>query len=97
MLVRALLARAAVKLLVTSRQKLRIEGEHEFRLSPLPTSGSAQTPEAMLETAGIGLFVDRAQAARSEFQLTERNAAAVGQLCDWLEGLPSPSSWRRPA
>jgi predicted ATPase len=35
-LVRALLARAPVKLLVTSRQKLRLEGEQEFRLAPLP-------------------------------------------------------------
>jgi predicted ATPase/DNA-binding SARP family transcriptional activator len=79
---------AEVKLMITSRQKLHLEGEREFRLAPLPTSGGAQSLEALLEVASIALFVDRAQAALPDFQLTERNASAVAQLCDYLEGLP---------
>jgi predicted ATPase len=110
--VRELLARAAVKLLVTSRQKLRIEGEQEFPLGPLPIPttddrrattdeegtgalalgdgdrSSVGGVEALMRFAAIALFVDRAEAARPDFQLTERNAAAVRQLCERLEGIP---------
>src|SRR5262249_4259306 len=86
---RELLARSAsVKVLITSRQRLNIEGEHEFHLAPLPTASGAQTPEALLEGPRLPLFVDRAQAAVTDFQLTERNASAVAQLCDYLEGIP---------
>jgi predicted ATPase/DNA-binding SARP family transcriptional activator len=87
--VRDLLAKTEkVKLLVTSRQKLNIEGEYEFHLAPLPISSGAQTSEELLFVSSIALFVDRAQAALPDFQLTERNAATVAQLCDYLEGLP---------
>jgi hypothetical protein len=80
-LIRALLARTAVKLLVTSRQKLRIEGEHECRLAPLPmpvvsgpwpvASGDRSRSDLATDhwqlatNASVALFVDRAQAARS--------------------------------
>jgi predicted ATPase/DNA-binding SARP family transcriptional activator len=84
-----LLARTPdLKCLVTSRQKLRLEGEHEFLLAPLPTSGGAQDPEALLRVSSIALFVDRAQMVRPDFQVTANNAAALAQLCDQLEGIP---------
>src|SRR5262249_13533905 len=87
--VRALLARAPdVKVLVTSRQRLRIEAEHEFQLAPLPTSGGTRVLEDLLSVPSIALFVDRAQAAFPGFQLTERNAAAISELCDRIEGIP---------
>jgi predicted ATPase/DNA-binding SARP family transcriptional activator len=88
-LVRELLARVpAVKCLVTSRVKLLIEGEREFHLRPLPTAGGAQTPEELLASPSVRLFLDRAQAARPDFQLTAQNAAAIGELSDRLEGIP---------
>jgi predicted ATPase/DNA-binding SARP family transcriptional activator len=87
--IHALLVRTdGVKLLVTSRQPLHIEGEREFRLASLPLSAGAQTAEELLTIPSIALFVDRAQTGLSDFQLTERNAVAVAQLCDYLEGLP---------
>jgi predicted ATPase len=88
LLVRDLLARADVKLLVTSRQRLRIEGEREVRLAPLPTSAEAQTLQELEPVPSVSLFADRAQAAQPDFRLTERNATAVSQLCERLEGLP---------
>jgi predicted ATPase/DNA-binding SARP family transcriptional activator len=108
LLLRNLLARADVKLLVTSRQRLGIEGERELRVAPLPVprGGSGESgpepppaarapalnpepsPEPLLASPSVQLFADRAQAARPDFRLTERNAAAVGQLCDRLDGLP---------
>jgi predicted ATPase/DNA-binding SARP family transcriptional activator len=77
-----------LRLLITSRRKLQIAGEREFRLAPLPTVGEAQTMEVLLANPSVALFVDRAQAVNPDFKLTERNASAVVQLCNRLEGLP---------
>jgi predicted ATPase/DNA-binding SARP family transcriptional activator len=74
--------------LVTSRQHLNLAGEQEFAILPLPTPRKTDRPERLLEYASVRLFVDRAQAVRSEFRLTEANAASVAALCDRLEGLP---------
>src|SRR5262249_25294598 len=87
--VRALLARAPeVRVLVTSRQKLWLEAEHEFQLAPLPTSGGARALEDLRSVSSLSLFVDRAQAAVPTFELTDRNSAALAELCDRLEGIP---------
>ncbi len=75
-------------ILVTSRLRLSLAGEREFPLLPLPTPERADAPECLMEFASVRLFVDRAQAARADFQLTARNAAAVAALCRRLEGLP---------
>ncbi len=75
-------------ILVTSRQRLNLAGEREFPLLPLPTPEHADAPECLMEFASVRLYVDRAQAARADFQLTARNAAAVAALCLRLEGLP---------
>jgi predicted ATPase/DNA-binding SARP family transcriptional activator len=45
-------------------------------------------PHLLLEVPSVQLFVDRVQATRPDFQVTEGNAAAVGALCRRLEGLP---------
>ena len=41
-----------------------------------------------MRCASVQLFVDRAQAARPDFQVTASNAPAVSELCDRLEGIP---------
>jgi predicted ATPase/DNA-binding winged helix-turn-helix (wHTH) protein len=74
--------------LVTSRQRLGIAGEREFPLLPLPTPEKTDTPERLAAFAGVALFVDRAQAARPDFQVTAGNGADVAALCRRLEGIP---------
>lgn len=80
--------------LVTSRRRLHLPGEHEFVVGPLPTppQGNADEElpprERLAAVASVQLFVDRAQAARPDFQLTPRNAPAVAALCRALEGIP---------
>ncbi len=74
--------------LITSRQTLNIDGEYEFAVEPLPTPLHPGVPERLMEFAGVQLFVDRAQAARADFQITPRNAGAIAALCSRLEGLP---------
>jgi predicted ATPase/DNA-binding SARP family transcriptional activator len=79
-----------LKLLVTSRAPLRLAGEHEFRLAPLPVPAESlrRNPTALLEIPSVALFVQRAQAANRDFSLTDANAAAVAEICSRLEGLP---------
>jgi len=78
---------AEVAVLSTSRRVLGIEGEQVVLLDPLPLP-----PDGTIEEVGrnpaIALFVNRAQAVRQDFQLTERTAAAIVSLCRRLEGWP---------
>jgi predicted ATPase/DNA-binding SARP family transcriptional activator len=85
-----------LKLLVTSRQWLGLSGEREFLLLPLPMPSqeylgndpTAQPLEHLTSFPSVQLFVDRAQAVRPDFQVTNANAAAVAELCRRLEGIP---------
>ena len=88
--VRTLLERVpSLRLLVTSRQLLNLTGEREFLVSPLPTpNGGTETPEWLMRCESVQLFLDRAQAVRPDFQITNANATAIAELCDRLEGIP---------
>jgi predicted ATPase len=76
--------------LVTSRAVLRLSGEHEFPVPPLPVPPARVGPdaEAAGQYASVRLFVERAHAAALGFQLTSENAAAVAEICRRLDGLP---------
>ena len=90
-LVLSLLTRLpSLTFLVTSRRRLLLPGERECPVSPLPVSplGLPDAPETPDQVTSVQLFVDRAQAARPDFQLTRGNAAAVAALCRNLEGIP---------
>ena len=79
-----------VKVIVTSRLPLRVDGEQEFPVSPLalPTNGSLVSLDALASVPSIALFVQRASAVRPDFVLTESNAATIVRLCAELDGLP---------
>ena len=87
---RAALATPELKVLVTSRVRLHLSGEHEYRLAPLIVPDHAEPVDvASLERyAAVRLFVARARAVRREFALTSVNAAAVAEICIRLDGLP---------
>jgi predicted ATPase len=76
--------------LVTSRAVLRLSGEHEFAVPPLPVppAGPAPDPGQLRRYASVSLFTERARAADSGFELTSGNAAAVAEICRRLDGLP---------
>jgi predicted ATPase len=79
-----------LKMLVTSRAVLRLNGEHEFQVPPLllPNLGGLPHVPELLQYASVELFVQRAMAVKSDFLLTERNAPAVAEICIQLDGLP---------
>lgn len=85
-----LLAAPELKIIATSREVLRLNGEQEFHLAPLPLpSKGAELPlEHLGEIPSIRLFVDRAQAVHPEFKLDEKNASLVTEICSRLDGLP---------
>jgi non-specific serine/threonine protein kinase len=82
-------------ILATSRQALGLAGEIAWLVPGLAVPGAetrAATASEMLralaETEAVQLFIDRAAGAQPGFRLTAANAAAVGQVCQRLDGLP---------
>jgi predicted ATPase/transcriptional regulator with XRE-family HTH domain len=79
-------------LLVTSRELLRLSGEREYPVPPLALPTSEQVGEGDLESLAaapaVALFVERAQAVKTDFTLTEANARTVAAICAHLDGLP---------
>jgi predicted ATPase len=80
-----------MKLLVTSREPLRVRIEHVYAVPPLglpPTVRHRVTAAELEPIESIQLFVDRARSVRPEFNVTDDNAAAVADICRRLDGLP---------
>ena len=90
-LVRELLAGApGVKVLVTSRAPLDVPEERVYPVPALelPDLSRRTTLARLRRTEAVRLFVDRARAARPDFELSETNAESVAELCVRLDGLP---------
>jgi predicted ATPase/DNA-binding winged helix-turn-helix (wHTH) protein len=79
-----------VHLLATSRELLRVEGEHCHRVDPLdfPPVESEQTADAVIRYSAAQLFVERVAARGGNFVLTDREAPFVADMCRRLDGVP---------
>ncbi len=73
-------------LVATSRESLGVAGEQTWPLGSLAIPDAADADG--LVSDAVRLFVDRAQAARPGFTLTDANAPAVGEICRRLDGIP---------
>src|SRR5258708_3214324 len=80
----------ALKLLVTSRATLHVQGEHEFPVPPLalPDLTQLPEPEVLAHSAAVALFLQRAQAVKPAFQVTSATARPIAEICVRLDGLP---------
>lgn len=89
-LAKLLAAAPRTKVLVTSRMILNLRGEWSMDLPPLerPDEHLHAGLEDLARNESVRLFVQRAQAARSDFTLNQRNAGAVAGICRKLDGLP---------
>jgi predicted ATPase/DNA-binding CsgD family transcriptional regulator len=77
-----------LRVLATSREALRAEGEKVWRLPSLSTpSPQVVSAEALATFEAVQLFCDRAQAATPRFRLADDNAAAIGLICRRLDGI----------
>ena len=79
-----------LKILVTSRVRLRISGERERPVPPLGLRGTGRTgmPQRVAHSDAVQLFVERAQAVREDLVFTADHVAAVETICQRLDGLP---------
>ncbi len=77
-----------LKVLVTSREILHLYGEHEFEVLPLALPQLSQQTHNIPSSAAMTLFVQRAQATKPSFVLSQGNAQAVAEICIQLDGLP---------
>ena len=79
-----------IKIMVSSREVLRLRGEHDYPVPPLglPETKRRQTAAVLAQYEAIALFVQHAQAANSSFILDEENASIVADICSRLDGLP---------
>jgi predicted ATPase len=71
-----LAAAPRIDLLCTSREPLRIRGEHRLQVEPLPVRDASD------------LFLQRALAARPELSVDQEDRAAIARICGRLDGLP---------
>lgn len=85
-----LAASPGLKVLATSRISLRLYGEHVFPVPPLsmPDLKSPPPLERLTQYEAVRLFVERAQAVKPDFSITNESAPAVAEICVRLDGLP---------
>jgi predicted ATPase/class 3 adenylate cyclase/Tfp pilus assembly protein PilF len=79
-----------LKVLVTSREVLRLSGEHEFPVPFLALPNLQRLPglEPLSQYAAVALFIQRALAVKPDFTVTKENAPVVAEICVRLDGLP---------
>jgi non-specific serine/threonine protein kinase len=85
-----LAAAPGLKALVTSREVLHLSGEQEFPVPPLelPDPKHPEPLSVLSQYEAVALFVERSQAVRPDFGMTDDNAPAVAEICVRLDGLP---------
>jgi predicted ATPase/DNA-binding CsgD family transcriptional regulator len=77
-----------LKLLVTSREALQLQGEYEFPVVPLEVPALQSEEKYIAKNVAVQLFVQRAQAHQPTFHVNKHNARALSEICTRLDGLP---------
>src|SRR6266446_2868483 len=79
-----------MKILVTSRMALHVRAEQEFAVPPLTLPDLKRLPDLVVlsQYEAVALFIQRARAVKSDFQVTNATAPAVAEMCVRLDGLP---------
>lgn len=84
-----LAAPSHLKMLVTSREPLRLAEEQEYQVPPLSLPGAEAVSVSRLLASEAGLlFIRRAQMTLPRFEVSEMTAPVIGQICTRLDGLP---------
>jgi predicted ATPase/class 3 adenylate cyclase len=79
-----------LKVMVTSRIVLSVQGEQEYGVPPLEPPDPERLPDLLTlrRFEAVRLFTERAIAVRPQFRITEENAPAVAEITARLDGLP---------
>ncbi|MGH9174878.1 MAG: ATP-binding protein, partial [Vicinamibacterales bacterium] len=79
-----------MRVLATSRERLRVDGEVTWRVPSLSLPETEATVDQIAESEAVQLFVERARLVRPEFRPDEQSHTAVSHLCRRLDGIPLP-------
>lgn len=79
-----------LKVVVTTRVPLHIQGESEYPVQPLLLPDPNHLPDAELvsQYESVALFIERAVSVKPDFKVTNQNAPAIAEICARLDGLP---------
>ncbi|MDQ3345164.1 MAG: adenylate/guanylate cyclase domain-containing protein [Chloroflexota bacterium] len=79
-----------LRVLASSRSILHVSGEQEYSVPPLGLPDPAHLPPLtqLSQYEAVALFIERARAVKSDFEITNENAPAVAEICVRLDGLP---------
>jgi len=79
-----------LKIIATSREALRINGETIYSVISLsfPTQKQRYSPEELSRFEAVRLFIERAHSANVNFRVSEENAEALSRICYQLDGIP---------
>ena len=76
------------RLVATSREAFGVRGERVVRVRSLDAPDPSATGDALLESAAVRLFVDRAADAGADTTWNDAQWAAVGEICRRVDGIP---------
>ena len=89
---RILAACPRIRFLATSREALRLQDEFVYRVPTLSVPelefSSEKSLAALCQYDAVALFIDRAQLIKPDFNITNKNAPSVAEICVRLEGIP---------
>jgi len=77
-----------VRIIATSREALRVPGEQNYPVQPLPLPTRGASVDEVSRSTAVQLFVSRAQQSKPSFSLDATTADAVAELVARLEGIP---------
>lgn len=76
------------RVLTTSREPLRVDGETVLRVPPLTVAGSGAVADDGGESESASLFIERARHHDPDFNPTPEDRATIDAMCRQLDGLP---------
>ena len=81
---------STLHLLATSREAMRVEGEHVYELCTLacPPEDRSLSARDALQYPAVQLLVDRVRAVRGDFELVDADASIAAGMCRRLDGIP---------
>ncbi|CAN5427434.1 BTAD domain-containing putative transcriptional regulator [soil metagenome] len=83
-----LAASRTVRVMVTSRERLHIRGEHEVAVSPLTVPAADRSVRSISSADSVVLFTTLMRTQNPDFAITPENAATIARICGRLDGLP---------
>lgn len=76
------------RILVTSRESLRVRAERLYVVAPLAVTAASNSNSDIEQSAAVRLFISRARAADTKFNPSDPELRAISSICSRLDGLP---------